>query len=153
MKQPSPNSFVLCPISSKDIFNLSYSFHIMLCSGAGDVDAWIANTNLGYLAAPLSKIINCSFSTGIVPSALNIAKLGPIFKQGSKEGVTKSRPISILPFFSKIFEKLMHERLYNYVRKMNIFYPLQHGFQSVHSTSMPLLDMQDEIFNAIDDNK
>src|SRR6218665_36205 len=91
-----------------------------------------------------------SFSTGIVPEALKIAKVVPIFKGGNSEDIANYRPISILPYFSKILEKVMYERLYSYVKNMNILYPNQHGFQSGHSTSMALLDMPDRVSNAID---
>src|SRR5688572_25116786 len=47
----------------------------------------------------------------------------------------------------------MYQRLYNYVDKMDILYSNQHGFQSGHSTSMALLDVQDKIAGAMDDNK
>ena len=40
-----------------------------------------------------------------------------------------------------------------HVKNMNILYPNQHGFQSGHSTSMALLDMQDRVSNAIDANE
>ena len=119
-------------------------------SGPDDIDPCVANDSLQHLAVPLAEIINCSFSTGIVPEALKIAKVVPIFKGGNSEDIANYRPISILPYFSKILEKVMYERLYSYVKNMNILYPNQHGFQSGHSTSMALLDMQDRVSNAID---
>ena len=62
------------------------------------------------------------------------------------------RPISVLPFFAKIFEKLMFERLSNFLDKANIIFPSQHGFQAGRSPSMPLLSIQDEISEAIENN-
>ena len=47
-----------------------------------------------------------SFSTGIVPEALKIAKVVPIFKGGNSEDIANYRPISMLPYFSKILEKV-----------------------------------------------
>src|ERR1700733_14618186 len=44
-------------------------------------------------------------------------------------------------------------RLYNYTTKRNILFPSQHGFRSGHSTSMALLNMQDKITQAIDNNE
>ena len=77
----------------------------------------------------------------------------PIFKQGNKEDLTNYRPISILPYFSKLLEKVMYQRLYNYISKTNILHPLQHGFRPGHSTSMPLINIQDKITQAIDKNE
>ena len=97
--------------------------------------------------------INCSFCSGIFPNALKIAKVVPIFKKGEKGDVANYRPISVLPFFAKIFEKLMYERLSNFLEKANIIFPSQHGFQAGHSPSMPLLSIQDKISEAIENNE
>src|SRR5688572_14231630 len=101
---------------------------------------------------PLVEIINCSFKTGIFPQALKIAKVVPIFKKGPRDEASNYRPISVLPFFSKCFEKAMHLRLNNYITKFDILFTSQHGFQSGHSTFMPLLSMQDKISAAMDKN-
>ena len=44
------------------------------------------------------------------------------------------RPISILPTLSKIFEKLLHKRIYNFLEHSNIIYDYQFGFRQGHST-------------------
>jgi len=53
----------------------------------------------------LSALINKSFECGIVPDQLKIARVCPIFKSGDQTDFTNYRPISVLPAFSKIFEK------------------------------------------------
>jgi len=63
------------------------------------------------------------------------------------------RPISILPYFSKLFHKIMYTRLYDYISKLGILYPDQHGFQPNHSTDMPLLNIYDKISLAFDNNE
>ena len=152
--KPSPlNSFVADLTTPHEVITLTASFHTTHSSALDDIDPTIASRVIPLVAAPLSDIINSSFSTGIVPSPLKMAKVIPIYKQGNTQDITNYRPISVLPFFSKVLEKLMYQRLYNYVDKMNILYSNQHGFQSGHSTSMALLDMQDKIADAIDDNK
>ena len=77
----------------------------------------------------------------------------PVFKKGVREEVSNYRPISVLPFFSKFFEKAMHERLNDYIIKSNIIFSSQHGFQAGHSTFMPLLNMQDKISAAMDNSE
>jgi len=76
------------------------------------VKEWIRN-----ILDPLMHIINSSFRAGIVPSCLKIAKVVPIYKSGQKDQLSNYRPISVLPFFSKILEKAVYNRLVKYFDK------------------------------------
>ena len=60
------------------------------------------------------------------------------------------RPISVLPFFSKIFEKLAYNWLLNYIEKHAIVNPNQYRFRKYHSTDMALIDITNKISQAID---
>ena len=64
-----------------------------------------------------------------------MAKVIPIFKKGNPKLVENYRPISILPVFSKILEKIVHKRLYFFYNRMNILTNCQFGFRKSHSTS------------------
>ena len=147
---PRPNSFAIIPTSPSEIINVCRSLKTTHSSGLDGIDPTIMNSVIELISTPLTHIINNSFSTGIVPTALKSAKVVPIFKQGSTEELSNYRPISILPCFSKLLEKIMYNRLYDYVIKMKILFPFQHGFQAGHSTSMSLLTIQDNISNVID---
>ena len=75
-------------------------------------------------------IFNKSINTGIFPEALKIAQITPIFKTGDESLLTNYRPISVLPVFSKILERIMYNRIYNYLTKHQLLYNKQFGFQS-----------------------
>ena len=102
------------------------------------------------ISTPLSNIINLSWNTGKVPDQLKIAKIIPIYKSNDKELVSNFRPISILPFFSKILEKIMYNRLLHYLETNKIITDNQFGFHKTHSTCMALLKLMDEISNELD---
>ena len=87
----------------------------------------------------LTKIINLSFTEGIFPSKLKIAKVISIFKKGDPEVPSNYRPISLLPIFSKIFEKLMYERIYSFLKEHKLIYPLQFGFRENHCIDHALI--------------
>ena len=63
------------------------------------------------ICKPLAHICNISFRTGVFPSRMKIAKVILMFKSGTKTDVTNYRPISLLPQFSKILEKLFLTRI------------------------------------------
>ena len=153
LNSPRPNSFAVIPATPNELIHICQSLKKTRSTGLDELDPFIMLSIIEEVAVPLTAIFNCSFSTGIVPSALKLAKIIPIFKQGDHEDITNYRPISILPYFSKVLEKLMYNRLYDYVTKMKILYPSQHGFQTGHSTSMALLTIQDNISTVIDKNE
>ena len=77
------------------------------------------------IANILSYIFNNSFLQGKFPNKLKYASITPIHKGGSKLLLNNYRPISILPLFSKVLEKIMQERLVSYLNKYNIIYEHQ----------------------------
>ena len=77
----------------------------------------------------LSIIYNKSIIEGIFPNAMKLAKIIPFHKGDSWYIVSNYRPISLLPIFSTIFEKLMYSRLIGFLTKNNILIPEQFGFQ------------------------
>ena len=72
----------------------------------------------------LADIINLVFKTGIFPDLCKLAKIIPIFKKDDPLLCVNYRPISLLPIFSKIFEKLIHKRMYSFldVNKLNLVF-------------------------------
>ena len=83
----------------------------------------------------MSKFIHACISTGTYPSSLKLGKIIPIHKKGPKNEVSNYRPVSALPIFGKIFEKIIHSRLYSFLTDHNVFSNTQFGFRKYHSTS------------------
>jgi hypothetical protein len=81
------------------------------------------------ILTPLTHIFNLSFAQGKVPDSLKIAKVVPIYKKGDRSSFNNYRPVSILPAFSKILEKLAYKRISGYLDKHNILYKYQFGFR------------------------
>lgn len=148
-----PDSFALTPTTPEELISINQSLKLTHSSGPDDINPYTTSAVLNLLATPLSEIINSSFATGIVPPALKIARVTPIYKQGNRSELGNYRPISVLPYFSKLIERAMYNRLYDYVTKMNILYLNQHGFQAGHSTAMSLLNIQDKISQSIENNE
>ncbi len=69
------------------------------------------------LNEPLTTIMNCSLSTGIFPERLKQATVIPIHKKKEKYLVENYRPFSLVSIFGKNFGKIMHTRLYSFVKK------------------------------------
>ena len=79
---------------------------------------------------------------------MKITKVLPKYK---KTIASYYRPISVLPSFSMIWERIMYNRLYSYLTENNILFNKQFGFQADHSTEHALLELVDQISNAFND--
>jgi hypothetical protein len=101
------------------------------------------------LAKPIYFILYKSFETGIVPDQLKIAKVIPIFKGGDSSLADNYRPISLLPNFSKIMEKVVSIRLSRFLNDHEILSPTQFGFRKSHSTIHPLILFANKITTAL----
>ena len=87
---------------------------------------------------------------GIYPNAMKIAKILAILKKGSKVDPNNNRPISLLICVNKIFERLLHKHLRNFLKKHKLLFKCQFGFRSKHSTSDALNNITDNIKNLMD---
>ena len=94
-----------------------------------------------------------SIKQGVFPEKMKMAKVIPIFKKGSKLNVENYRPISLLPVFSKILERLVHNRLSDFLDECNVFYDRQFGFRSNHSTADATSYLASELYQALDDGE
>ena len=101
---------------------------------------------------PLLHIFNVSLQNGTFPDELKIARVTPLFKNGSDSDLGNYRPISVLPCFSKILEKIMYNRLYKHLSDNNVLYKKQFGFQEKHSTEHAILHLVDQINCSFEKN-
>ena len=106
------------------------------------------------LISPLiSDLVNESFASGIFPAALKSARVVPIFKNGDRTSMSNYRPISILHFVSKIFEKLICKRLTSFLDKFNIIVNSQYGFRRNKSTIDALLLFSDNVYDTFNNSE
>ena len=73
----------------------------------------------------LSNIFNKCILSGIYPDILKRARVVPIFKFGDSNSASNYRPISTLSVFNKVFEKLIHLRLSEFLTSNNVIYDTQ----------------------------
>ena len=84
---------------------------------------------------------------------MKIAKVIPMFKSGTKTDVTNYRPISLLPQFSKILEKLFLTRINSFFNRQQHFKLEPIRVPNKLSTSLAVMELIEEITNATDNKK
>ena len=141
------------PVTPNELSEISNAFRPGKAAGHDRIPISIIKKSIQIIADPLAHIINLSISHGIVPDQMKIARVIPLFKAGDRSLFTNYRPISILPSFSKFLEKVVYNRLYNYLSKLEILCDNQFGFSKNHSTSLELIDLYEKISLALDRNE
>lgn len=102
------------------------------------------------ISEELTQCINKCLRNGSFPDSLKIAKVTPIFKNGSREDPGNYRPVSVLPVISKIFEKILHKRLFQYLDSIHFLSERQYGFRPKSNTLSATVDLVTEIKLKID---
>ena len=150
LKNPNINSMFLSPTNSIEIYNLILNLNSSKASGPNSIPTAVLKHLNNEISTVLSKLFNLSFSTGVFPEILKTSSVLPLFKKGSKMDCGNYRPISLLSNISKLLEKLMYARLYNFLTVFNCLSELQFGFRNKHSTSHALISITEKIREALD---
>ena len=122
------------PLSINELKDAFFSIKINKSPGHDGVSFNVIKTCFGELCEPLKCLFNFSIVKRIFPDDLKIAKATLIYKADNSSNVSNYRPISVLPCFSKMLERIMYNRLQKYLKDQNILYDKQIGFQTGHST-------------------
>ena len=102
---------------------------------ASDVSIFILKKITRYISGHLADFFNHFMVDGIFPDILKVGKITPIYKKGNPQLFDNYRPVSVIPIFGKILEKIIYKRLYSFFSAMNTIYDNQFGFRKNHSTS------------------
>ena len=105
---------------------------------ASDIPIKVIKKSSHVISKKLSEFFSSLMNTGIFPEELKIGKITPVFKKGDSKLLENYRPISTLPIFGKIFEKIIYKRLYNFLSSQSVLHENQYGFRKSHSTSHAL---------------
>jgi len=146
------SSFYVSPVIEQELCTVISKLRNSAC-GLDDLNPEVIKSVSSAIVKPLLHILNLSFQQGIVPTELKSAYITPLFKGGDPMIIKNYRPVSVLPVFSKIFERLMYNRLMSYINKYQILYEYQFGFKKNHSTEMALIILIDKIVNALENNE
>ena len=152
LKNRNQFNFVIAHISNDEILDIIKSLPNK-ATGPVSIPLKLLHIVADLIVIPLCHIINKSFSSGIFPDILKVAKVLPFHKGGSSQDLNNFRPISLLSIFDKIIEKLMHKRLYEFFEHHNILFENQFGFRKNNSTINALIEITEKIKESIDNGK
>ena len=148
----SPHNFKFSEITGQDIKKMVKTIKTN-ATGIDDISAFFIKISIEYTADILADIINASFSNNFFPNRWKEAIVKPIPKVNNPTQASDYRPISLLPAFSKIIEKIAAKQMSTFLSEHNLLDKLQSAYRTLHSTTTALLTVTDDIFKAIDDSE
>ena len=116
------DSLILTSTNKEKIYKIISSLNTTKSCGPNSIPTKVLHLIQDQISNHLATICNLSFSTGVFPTILKTAKVVPIHKKNSKLEVSNYRPISLLSNIDKIFEKLMHSSLTEFLEEKQILY-------------------------------
>ena len=96
-------------------------------------------------------MINTSIESG--PDTMKLAKVIPLYKSKDKQMLNNYRPISLLPIFSKILEKVIYQRLFNFLKSNNALFSSQYGFRKNHSSINAVTELVSHVIKGMNRNE
>ena len=111
-------------------------------------------SDIDILSPIMTHIANCSLEKGVCPELTKTARVIPVYKGKSENFLYSNyRPISLIPVFSKILEKLIYSKIFDFLVRYKILFKSQYGFRTGHSTVHATLDFLQVIENALQDQE
>ena len=138
-------------MTSQSVYDILKSSKSKTCA-LDPIPSGLLKTCFPALVAPITKIINTSLTTSCVPPSLKIAKVIPCLKKPSldKNDLNNYRPISNLPYLSKVLERVACSQLQHHLNANDLLSSFQSAYRPNFSTETALLRVQNDILVSLD---
>ena len=143
------DSIAVFDVSCVEVANV---IHSLKNSSAGhdEFPTFVGKQCVDGFIEQLTFLVNFSLQSGVFPSELKLARVVPIFKAGDSSALTNYRPISVLTFFAKVFEKIVYNLILDFISDHNVLYDHQYGFRKGRSTQHAIITLVDKITKSQD---
>ena len=146
------NTFTVSPICPAEVDTV---IEELKCNdyNVNSISTTVLDKSKHIITPIICHLINLFVQQGYFPNNLKLGCITPIFKNGDKEKVNNYRPVCSLSPLSKIIEKVINNRMIDFLEDYDIFSKTQFGFRKNMSTETALLHYIDNIQNALNENK
>jgi hypothetical protein len=148
-----PPMFTLNTITQGDLSKIISTAPTKSCI-LDPIPTWLLKEKqvINVVLGPLLQIINASITKGVVPTCWKTAVITPLIKKPNlcPDILKNYRPVSNLPFLSKVLEKVIAKQLTSHMTRHGLHDPLQSAYRAAHSTETALLKIKDDIDRGLD---
>ncbi|KAI3384258.1 hypothetical protein SNEBB_000914 [Seison nebaliae] len=152
LQNPTCHSVFLRPVTVEECVSIIGNLKATK-ENVNNISVKVIKSVKNIIAIPISKMINLSFEAGVFPACLKLARITPIFKAGDRSTVSNYRPISSLPWLSKVYEKCIAVRMVDYLEENSLLARNQFGFRHDRSTQDALIAFTEALYSALDNKK
>ena len=152
MGDPLVNSIFLSQVTHAEISTILNTLKNG-APGYDEINACLLKQISHCIVDPLTHVCNLSFSEGIFPDELKLANVIPLYKADDVFAFNNYRPVSLQCILSKVFEKVMYNRLIDFLETYKIIVKFQFGFRKLHSTYMALMTLMDKLITALENGE
>ena len=141
-------SLILSPTSPLEVEQICLALDSQKGMGWDGVSPRVIKGVAKELSGSLSRLYNSCMREGFYPDSFKVARVVPVFKAEDPTEFSNYRPVSVLPVLSQIFERVIRNRIVNFLDANEVLIPEQFGFRPGHSTAMAVLEMVEKIRKA-----
>ena len=141
----SSTSFFFFPATPEEIYLLIGDIKTKKAVRENDISNNLLKLSNTVISPFICTIFNSCIQRGKFPDALKIAEVVPVFIKGDSNLLTNYRPISIVSQTSKIFEKLISNRINDYLEKYHLISDKQIGFRQNSLTSHAISNIHEKL--------
>ena len=120
MGDKNSQSIFLEKVSELELLKIVKNCRSKHSTDCDDLSMHVVRATFASVLIPFKYICNLSLKSGIFPDGMKVAKVIRLFKSGDDELFNNYRPVSLLPQFSKILEKVFEKRLDSFINKYNL---------------------------------
>ena len=140
----------MSPTSRDEIILLIDKLPSKKSSGYDNLDNILLKQLKFVIATPLEIVFNKSLQTGTFPYQMKNAEIIPLYKNKEKDLCINYRPISLLITMSKLLEKIVYKRTYEFLDTSGQLYSSQYGFRSKHSCENAISELVGQVVKGHD---
>ena len=152
LKKSTRPAFSFVEVSENQVIKMVRSIKTNAC-GVDDISAFFVKLGIEHSVYAFTNIINTSIIYKKIPTRWKHALVKPLPKNKNPACASDYRPISLLPTFSKVVEKLIAKQMIEYLKETNYFDNLQSAYKHSHSTVTALLNVTDDIYECLENSE
>ena len=146
-------SIFITPVTKIEVEKYINNLRPKKSSGLDKIDNNLIKELRDLISEPLSIIFSTSLTEGIFPEKMKLSKVIPLHKSKSKEETNNYRPVSLLLTISKILERAMYNRVYDFLCSTHQLYASQYGFRKNHACDQAVGELVAAITKGIEQCK